>query len=96
MKRESVRHYISVKWTHTHSEEPVLILSELNGYNEECRKIEYFQDGSVGLASSKIMRGTTRLGNQPLPELAKINEDPQFDGKEIDEGEFNSIWEVYV
>ena len=88
--------WLKVKWTHTSQDEPILIYSEINGDRFETRKVEYFVGGAVGLASRKFEKGPTQLGSVPLPEIAKINEDSEFESEEISEDEFNSIWDVYV
>ena len=88
--------WLKVKWTHTFKDEPILIYSELGTDRSEIRKIEYFVGGAYGLASRDIEKGSTRLSTEPLPEVSKINEDPQFDAEVISEEEFNSVWDVYV
>ncbi|MDJ0908529.1 MAG: hypothetical protein QNI99_05025 [Woeseiaceae bacterium] len=88
--------WLKVKWTHTSTDEPILIYHEINPDRFEVRKVEYFVGGAVGLASRTLERGSTQLASIPIPELAEINEDPQFYAEEISGEEFNSIWDVYV
>ncbi len=88
--------WLKVKWTHTSQDEPILIYSEIDGDRFETRKVEYFIGGAVGLASRRLEKGSTQLGSVPVPEIAKINEDSEFEAEEISEDEFNSIWDVYV
>ena len=85
-----------MKWTHTSQDDPILIYSEINSDRLETRKVEYFVGGAVGLASRKFEKGRTKLGSEPTPAVAKINEDSQFEAEEISDDEFNSIWDVYV
>jgi len=72
------------------------MVSELNERREEIRKIEYFKDGRVGIASKSEESGSTRLGLDSVPSVAEINSDPQFSAEEITEAEFCSQWDVYV
>ena len=85
-----------MKWTHTSQDDPILIYSEINSDRLETRKVEYFVGGAVGLASRKFEKGGTKLGSEPIPAVAKIKEDSQFEAEEISDDEFNSIWDVYV
>ncbi len=88
--------WLKVKWTHAFKDEPILIYSEIRGDGSETRKIEYFAGGAVGLASKDIEIGPTRLSSEPLPEMSRINEDPQFEAEFISEEEFDALWDVYV
>lgn len=72
------------------------MVSELNSSRLELRKIEYYKDGRVGLASRELSRLGARLGSEPVPTLAEINSDSQFVGEEISLDEFESQWSVYV
>lgn len=88
--------YISVRWLHANPEEPVLLVSELSAGRMELRKLEYYKSGKVGTASRTHSSGGTILSTVPVPELAEINADRQFQGHEISEDDFNSQWEAYV
>ena len=88
--------WLKVTWIHTSRDQPVLINSEMNPDRFEVRKVEYFVGGAVGLASRKFEKGSTQLGTVPVPEIAKIKEDSEFEAEEISEAEFNSIRDVYV
>lgn len=87
---------MKVKWIHTFSDEPILIYSELTSERYEARKVEYFVGGKYALASNELEQGDTSLSVSPVPEIAEINRDPQFQAEEITEGEFNAIWDVYA
>jgi hypothetical protein len=84
--------YISVKWNHLLPDEPVLLYSELDDARWEVRKIEVFRDGHQGYASTAESGGSTRLGEMPIPWLAEIASDPQFEPIEITREQFEELW----
>ncbi len=84
--------YICVRWHHDFCNEPVLLYSELNDNRMEVRKIEVYSDGRIGYASPSQAVGSTRLGLEPIPELAEIACDPQFELEEITREDFEEVW----
>ena len=88
--------YQSVKWIHTLEGEPVLIVSELDSTRTEIRKIEYFKDGAVGIASGKREINGTRLSVNPIPSIESINHDPQFEAVEISKDDFEIHWNAHI
>jgi hypothetical protein len=70
----------------------VLLYSELDDDRWEIRKVEIFADGTCGWAGSNEANGPTRLGEAPVPSVAKIAADPEFDPVEIERGEFEEVW----
>ena len=84
--------YIRVRWLHELPDEPVWLVSELNGDRWETRKVEIFPDGSKAYASSGETVGRTRLGLEPVPSLDAIAVDPQFIPEAITKGEFEKVW----
>ena len=84
--------YICVKWNHKHQDEPVLLYSELDAGRWEKRKVGVFRDGHNGFASIDESAGSTRLGEEPIPPLAEIASDPQFQPAEITKQEFEEVW----
>lgn len=84
--------YIKVKWRHNDFEYPVLLYSELDDARWEIRKIEIWSDGKVGYASNTSDNGDTRLGLAPVPSVASIASDNQFEPIEISKTEFEEIW----
>jgi hypothetical protein len=86
--------YLKVEWVHTHSDEPILLYSELDGGRWEARKVEVFADGRTGFASStEATPGTgTKLSIEPIPALGEIAADPQFKPVEITKEEFETVW----
>ncbi len=84
--------YIQVKWKHVFPAEPVLMYSELDENRWEVRKVEVFPDGHRGYASTAGSFGGTRLGKEPIPPLAEIAADSQFEPAEISREEFERVW----
>lgn len=85
-------HYIKVRWIHSHRDEPVLLYSELDDDRWEVRKVEMFADGHCSYASATESVGSTELGLEPIPSMASIARDPQFDPFEITKQEFEDVW----
>ena len=84
--------YLTVRWKHSLSTEPVLLYSEIDDDRWERRKVEVFRDGRQGYANSDEAIGSTRLGLEPLPELNVIASDKQFEPMEISKEEFERVW----
>jgi hypothetical protein len=84
--------YIKVRWIHDHPDEPIWLLSELDGSGYEIRKIEIFGDGSKGWASKKEKVGGTVLGERPVPPLDEIAADGKFLPEEITQADFELAW----
>lgn len=84
--------YIKVRWKHSNAEYPVVLYSELDNARWEVRKVEIFSDGRIGFASAAESAGSTGLGETPIPPLAEIASDPQFEPVEIVEQEFEEVW----
>ncbi|WP_093010405.1 DUF6881 domain-containing protein [Sphingobium sp. YR768] len=88
--------YLRVRWLHSLPDEPIDLWSELNADREETRKIEIWRDGRVGYASYESEVGGTRLGEGPLPAVAEIALDPEFQPQEISADDFNRCWQNSV
>jgi hypothetical protein len=58
----------------------------------ERRKVYIFADGRAGYADRYQESGNTRLGLVPVPPLADIAADPEFDPAEISKEEFELVW----
>ena len=84
--------YIRVKWSHTNPDEPVWLFSELDLAGLEMRKLECFRNGFCDFATPSGGTGTTRLNTGPLPELARLARDPEFEPVEITKEEFEKVW----
>lgn len=51
---QNTMEYIKVRWIHDHEDEPILLYSELDHDRFELRKVEVYEDGSAGWASSEV------------------------------------------
>jgi hypothetical protein len=58
----------------------------------EVRKVEVFREGRMGYADAEREFGGAGLGLVPMPLLAEIAADPQFEPVEITRLEFESVW----
>ena len=88
--------YIDVRWKQSNPEDPVRLVSELDGQRNEVRKLEFFASGQVGFASASGEAHGTGLGEAPVPSLAEINADAQFSGAAIEASTFEALWQQYV
>ena len=84
--------YIRVRWIHEFPNDPVMLYSELDSERMETRKVELYDDGHCGYASTTECGGDTNLGELPIPDLSEIAEDSQFEPEEITQSEFEEIW----
>jgi hypothetical protein len=84
--------YIKVTWNHSSPDSPILLYSELDDERWETRKVEIFRTGPPGYADRTTSTGDTGLGLEPVPPLAEIAEDPEFEPCEISASEFEGIW----
>ena len=84
--------YLHIKWVHKNSSDPVQIYSEIDDHSYEVRKVEVYKDGRKGYADSSGEYGGTALGAMPVPSLADIAAQPEFEPKEIPAEEFHNIW----
>lgn len=85
--------YISVVWKHSSPSDSIRLVSELDEERYERRKLEFYADGTVGAASDDFEDARTQLGIVAVPALSEINEDTQFQGVAITQGEFDELWQ---
>ena len=88
--------YIDVVWHHNNPTDPIRLVSELDESGWERRKLEFWENGSVGFASAEEASSDTFLGLVPCPSIEEINEDPQFFAKSIDAVAFEALWLSHV
>ena len=88
--------YIDVTWSHESSVYPIRLVSEVGADNFEIRKLEFFSDGTVGIATSNQSSKKTLLGTDVVPSIEEINSDPLFFAKVITQQEFDKLWEIHV
>lgn len=86
--------YLMVKWVLSVPEDPCVLYSELDEQRMERRKIEVYRDGRWGFADEHEEVGESRLGEAPVPTVDCLNADPEFEAAEIDEEEFEKMWNV--
>jgi hypothetical protein len=84
--------YQRVRWLHDSPELPVLLYSEVDDDGWEVRKVDEYVNGHRDLASANIETGSTMLGEDRMPPLEEINDDPQFEGVQITDQEFEAVW----
>jgi hypothetical protein len=85
--------YIRVNWVHSFPDEPRVLYSEIDDERWETRKVEEFREGRLGFAAAEMSAEGTKLGEEPIPALAEIGSDPQFQPVEITRAEFEAIWQ---
>ncbi len=84
--------YLYVKWLHKNPGDPVHLYSEIGDDGYELRKVEIYADGRKGFADGSEEAGGTVLGSMPVPSLAEIATQPEFQPKTIPQEEFQRIW----
>ena len=84
--------YIDVMWLHHDPEYPIRLVSEIDSDDYEIRKLEFFQDGSVGFACATASRLGVELGTVPVPSINEIVGLEDFEGKEISQADFDALW----
>ncbi|KVD51472.1 hypothetical protein WJ61_13195 [Burkholderia ubonensis] len=87
---------IDVAWKHDFDAEPVRLVSVLNRNCYEICKLEFFRDGRVGFADEEKSALGTQLGLLPMPALAEINADSQFEAQEMTMKAFEMLWSRHV
>jgi hypothetical protein len=83
-----------IVWLHDLATEPVVLYSEIDDQEWEVRKVDEFRDGRLAWADADHENDATgtRLGTEPVPPLAEILADPEFQGGEIGLADFEAIW----
>ncbi len=84
--------YLEVRWIHNLSDEPELIVSELDNDRNEIRKVEIFKNNRKGYADKDNSVNGSCLSEIPIPIVEEINSDNQFMAKEISRERFEEIW----
>ncbi len=84
--------YLYVKWLHKNPGDPIHLYSEIDDQSYECRKVEIYADGRKGFADASEQAGGTILGSMPVPPLAEIATQSEFEAKEVPAEVFQNIW----
>lgn len=83
--------YIDVLWKHTHENEPVRLVLELDDGRFELRRLEFFMNGTVrAITGDEIHEAAIEV--LPVPPLEDINNDKQFEGRTLTAREFEALW----
>ncbi len=85
------RAYLACRWTHSNAEDPVLILSELDGARYEVRKVHEFTDGRLERAD-RIAGATTSLSWVATPSETAIDAHEEFEVRPLTADEFEDYW----
>ena len=86
--------YIKVRWLHNHTDDPILIFTEIDDDLWEHRKVEFFRNKQKGYADKTIEYGGSMLSLEPWPSLVELKADPEFEVNEISPTEFNEVWSL--
>jgi hypothetical protein len=84
--------YLNIRWHHGFVDEPVEYLHEIDEDSWERRKIMRFRDGTWQRAAVDDPATHDLIAEKPLPPLAEIAADPQFECRVIDAAEFEAVW----
>jgi hypothetical protein len=84
--------YLYAKWKDAPADSPVEYYSEVDAGRWETRKVEIFADGRAGYASAAGSALDTRLAIVPLPAIAEIASQSEFEARPIDASEFEDVW----
>lgn len=95
--------YMKVDWHHNFPDEPITAYYEVDEDRYPLRQLEIFRDGRIGYAfyaddtlSNIIEFGGTMLGDQPIPEIDEINDNPELYAAAISKDAFESLWGQFV
>lgn len=88
--------YIDVEWLHDFEDEPYRLVSEIGDDEYEIRKLEFYRNGQVGVATVDVCTEKTMLGIVEVPSIEEINCQGEFQGKEITKNEFELLWEQHA
>ncbi|MBB2749758.1 UNVERIFIED_ORG: hypothetical protein GGI57_000424 [Rhizobium aethiopicum] len=84
--------YVRVIWKIDKPKEPFEILTEIDEFNVETRKLHLYPDGHRERADAQNHDVDTWLSYEPFPTIDEINEDPQFIASDISKDDFEREW----
>lgn len=90
---EIVMKYTNVKWDHHNPNIPIEIFRECDNDYWETRKIEYFRDGKIVIASIDIKESEAMLSDRPFTPNSEMSKIDGYFEKDITVEQFDSIWE---
>jgi hypothetical protein len=85
------RTYLACRWIHSSADDPVLVLSELDGARYETRKVHEFADRRLERAD-RITDATTSLSWVATPSDAEIDAQQEFEVRPLTADEFEDYW----
>jgi hypothetical protein len=88
--------YVHIQWNHELPDAPTDVYSELDADRMEVRKIEMFNNQSIGFAEAGRSTENTSLRPTPLPYVSVLNQDPKAMARDLDWHEFDDLWEKLV
>jgi len=86
------RRYVRVRWDHALTDEPSVVVAELDARGCEVRKVEQYADGRRDLAGRGWETGSSFLSLDPWPSLDRINASDEFAAEEIPKSDFEALW----
>ncbi len=85
--------FLHARWRNAPAGCPLEMFSELDHARWETRKVELFAGDRWHWAGPEgSSHGATGLGEAPIPPLAEIQRDIEFDAREIPGDEFEAAW----
>lgn len=88
--------YVRVHWQLSGEHRPADMFYEIDDDFVENRKVERYIGGHMDVAGPDLETGKTWISGDYFPTLEQINEDTQFEAKEISEAEFNEVWDLAI
>jgi hypothetical protein len=86
---------LDAKWKNAPAVSPVKFYSELDTARWEKRKVEVFQNGHMGYAStSGSSNDGTRLAIGALPRMSEIARQIESEARSVSADGFESIWKL--
>lgn len=84
--------YLRVVWSHSYTEEPIELYSEVDDEGYETRKVQVFRDGRLEWANSEVETELTGLSEHPIGSIEEINSHSDLSASIITKQEFEAIW----
>jgi hypothetical protein len=84
--------YVHVIWHAPAQGQPIGYYDEIDSDRWSIRCIREFSDGSFNTFSKATYNWRDVMPEAPIPHLAEINEDPQFQARNIPRRAFESLW----
>jgi hypothetical protein len=84
--------YVHVIWNAPAQVQPIGYYDEIDSDRWSIRCIREFSDGSFSTFGKTTYNWRDVMPEAPIPHLAEINEDPQFQARNIPRRAFESLW----